>query len=100
MDLTRGARGRGSWGSLKRPGSKLRKLGPAPAGLFFCPMLRSHTGMDESLERIIRQVLEDARARGRDHLAQTVLAVRTVREVRPDMTAPEALSAVEFVQRS
>jgi hypothetical protein len=26
--------------------------------------------------------------------------VRTVREVRPDMTAPEALSAVEFVQRS
>ena len=56
--------------------------------------------MDESLERIIRQVLGDARARGRDPLAQTVLAVRTVREVRPDMTAPEALSAVEFVQRS
>ncbi len=56
--------------------------------------------MDESLERIIRQVLGDARARGRDHLAQTVLAVRTVREVRPNMTAPEALSAVEFVQRS
>ncbi len=56
--------------------------------------------MDESLERIIRQTLGDARARGRDHLAQTVLAVRTVREVRPDMTAPEALAAVEFVQRS
>ena len=56
--------------------------------------------MDDSLERIIRQALGDARARGRDRLAQTVLAVRTVREVRPDMTAPEALSAVELVQRS
>ncbi len=56
--------------------------------------------MDESLERIIRQALGDARATGRDYLTQTELAVRTVREVRPDMTAPEALTAVEVVRRS
>ncbi len=56
--------------------------------------------MDDSLERIIRQALGDARATGRDSLTQTELAVRTVREVRPDMTAPEALSAVELVQLS
>ncbi len=37
MDLTRGARGRGSWGSLKRLGSKLRKLGPVlSGGAFLC----------------------------------------------------------------
>ncbi len=56
--------------------------------------------MDESLERIIRQALEDAHATGRDYLTQTELAVRAVREVRPDMTASEALSAVELVRRS
>ncbi len=56
--------------------------------------------MDDSLERIIRQALGDARATGRDYLTQTELAVRTVREVRPDRTAPEALSAVELVQLS
>ncbi len=73
-------------------------FGPWSRGLFICPPLRSDSGMDESLERIIRQTLGDARARGRDHLAQTMLAVRTVREVRPDMTASEALSAVELVR--
>ncbi len=62
--------------------------------------MRSHTGMDESLERIIRQAPEDARATGRDYLTQTELAVRAVREVRPDMTASEALTAVEVVWRS
>ena len=56
--------------------------------------------MDESLERIIRQVPEDARATGRDYLTQTELAVRVVRQVRPDMTAPEALTAVEVVRRT
>ena len=75
-------------------------FGPWSRGLFFCPPLRSDSGMDESLKRIIRQALGDARATGRDYLTQTELAVRTVREVRPDMTAPEALSAVEFVQSS
>ena len=55
--------------------------------------------MDKSIERIIRRVLEDARAVGRDHLTQTDLAVRAVREARPDMTASEALAAVHLVQR-
>jgi hypothetical protein len=55
--------------------------------------------MDKSIERIIRRVLEEARAKGRDHLTQTELAVRAVREVRPDMTASDALAAVEMVRR-
>ena len=56
--------------------------------------------MDKSIERIIRRVLEEARAKERDHLAQTELAVRAVREVRPDMTASDALAAVNMVRRS
>ncbi len=41
--------------------------------------------MDKSIERIIRRVLEGARAAGRDHLAQTEEAVRAGREARPDI---------------
>ena len=52
------------------------------------------------LDIVIRQALADARAGGRDHLTQTELAVRTVRRVRPDMTASAALSAVRRIQRS
>ncbi len=55
--------------------------------------------MDKSIERIIRRTLEDARGKGRDHITQTELAVRAVREARPDMTASEALAAVEMVRR-
>ena len=55
--------------------------------------------MDKSIERIIRRVLEEARAKGRDHLTQTELAVRAVLEARPDMTASDALAAVEMVRR-
>ncbi len=54
--------------------------------------------MGKSLERIIRQALKGARATGRDYLTQTELAVRIVREVRPDMTAPEALTASAWVR--
>ena len=56
--------------------------------------------MDAGLENIIRQALADARVMGRDHLTQTELAVRAVRQARPDMTASEALAAVEMVRRS
>ena len=56
--------------------------------------------MDQSLERITRRVLEEARAKGRDHITQTELAVRAVCEARPDMTASDALAAVELVRRS
>ncbi len=55
--------------------------------------------MDKSVERIIRRVLEDARAAGRDHLTQTELALRAVCEAQTDMTASEALAAVEIVRR-
>ncbi len=72
---------------------------PAGAGLSFCPGPRSDSGMEESLERVIRQALADAEATGRDYLTQTELAVRAVRQVRPDMTASEALTAVEMVQQ-
>jgi hypothetical protein len=56
--------------------------------------------MDKSIERIIRRVLEEARAGGRNHQAQTELAVRAVREARPDMTASDALAAVNIVRQS
>ena len=56
--------------------------------------------MDENLANIIQMAFEQARAAGRDYLGQTELAVRTVRQVRPDMTASEALSAVDLVRRS
>ena len=56
--------------------------------------------MDLDLDIVIRQTLADARAAGRDHLTQTELAVRAVLKARPDMTASEALSAVELVRRS
>ena len=55
--------------------------------------------MDKSIERIIRRVLEEARERGRDHLAQTEEAVRAVCQARPDMTASDALATVRLVQR-
>ena len=55
---------------------------------------RSDADMDKSIERIIRRVLEDACAKGRDHLTQTELAVRAVCQARPDMTASDALATM------
>ena len=55
--------------------------------------------MDDDLQRIIRQALYDARAAGRDHLTQTELAVRAVLQARPGMTAPDALTAVNYFRR-
>ncbi len=57
------------------------------AGLFFCSVLRSHTGMAEDLAKIIRRALDEAKAAGRDHTAQTEYAVKKVLELRHDMTA-------------
>lgn len=56
--------------------------------------------MDKSIERIIRRVLEEAREKGRDHLTQTELAVKAVCQARPDMTASDALAAVNMVRHS
>ncbi len=58
---------------------------------------RSPTTMDPDLENVIRQALTDAKAAGKDHLSQTELAVRAVQQVRPDMTASDALAAVNLV---
>ena len=55
--------------------------------------------MDPGLQTVIRQALADAQAAGRDHLTQTEVAVRAVLQVRPDMTASEAQSAVDLVRR-
>ncbi len=55
--------------------------------------------VDESVERIIRRALEEARVKGRDHLTQTQLAVKAVHQARPDMEASEILAAVHLVQR-
>ena len=40
------------------------------------------------------------RSMGRVYLTQTELAVRAVREARPDMTASDALAAVNMVRQS
>ena len=55
--------------------------------------------MDPDLENVIRQALGDALAVGRDHMGQTELAVEAVQQARPDMTAAEALAAVNMVRR-
>ena len=57
-------------------------------------------GCGPDLERVTRQALADAEATGRDYLTQTEEAVRAVLRVRPDMTASEALAAVDLVRRS
>ena len=44
--------------------------------------------MDESLERIIRQALDDARAKGRDHLTQTQVAVEAVTQLAVCLEQP------------
>ncbi len=69
------------------------------ARLFFCRRPRSHTPKDPGLENVIRQALADAQAAGRDHLNQTELTVRAVQRARPDMTASDALAAVNLVRR-
>ena len=73
-------------------------LRSAPAGLFFYRWPRSHTPMDPDLENVIRQALADAQAAGKDYLSQTELAVRAVQRARPDMTASDALAAVNLVR--
>ena len=56
--------------------------------------------MDPDLENVIRQVLADAEAAGRDHVAQTEQAVREVLQARLDTTALDALTAVNLARRS
>jgi len=55
--------------------------------------------MEEALELSIRQALEEARAKGRDFLTQTQIAVEAGRRVRPDLTASEILATVRRLQQ-
>ena len=55
--------------------------------------------MDPDLENVIRQALGVAKAAGRDDIGQTMIAVQAVQQARPDMTAADALAAVNLVQR-
>ena len=56
--------------------------------------------MDADLENVICQALADAKAAGKDYLSQTEEAVRAVQRARGDMTASDALVAVNLVRRS
>ncbi len=62
--------------------------------------LRSDPSPEDDLKHVIQQALEDARNRGRDYVGQTELAVRAVRQVRPDMNASDALAAVRLFRQS
>lgn len=56
--------------------------------------------MAPELENIIRRALATAQAAGKDYLTQTEEAVRAVLHACPDMTAHDALTAVNMVRRS
>lgn len=62
--------------------------------------LQSDPGPDDDLKHVTQRALEDARSQGRDYVGQTEMAVRAVRQIRPDMNASDALAAVRLVQQS
>ncbi len=47
---------------------------------------------DRHLERVIYRAIQDAKLAGRDNTIQNEVAVRTVRWIRPEMTASEVLT--------
>ncbi len=55
--------------------------------------------MEPDLDNVIRQALEDAQAAGKAHMSQSVLAVQAVQRARPDMTAFDALAAINLLRR-
>ncbi len=54
--------------------------------------------MDPDLGNVIRQALGVAKAAGKDDMVQTMIAVQAVQRARPDMTAADALAAVNLVR--
>ncbi len=53
---------------------------------------------DRHLERVIYRAIQDAKLAGRDNTIQNEVAVRTVRWIRPEMTASEVLTVVKSVR--
>lgn len=53
---------------------------------------------DLALTRIVNRSIVEARNAGRDHDGQTRQAVQTVRQVRPDLSAHDALDLVQTVR--
>ena len=53
---------------------------------------------DRHLERVIYRAIQDAKLAGLDDAIQNEVAARTVRWMRPEMTASEALTAVKSVR--
>ncbi len=54
---------------------------------------------DRHLERVIHRTIWVAELGGQDYTTQNQVAVRTLRWMRPDMTASEALLTVNVVRR-
>ncbi len=55
--------------------------------------------VDGHLERVIRRTILDAKLSGKDYPTQNKIAAHTVRRIRPDMTASEAMAAVDLARR-
>ena len=54
---------------------------------------------DRHLERVIRRTILDAKLSGKDYPTQNKVAAHTVRRIRPDMTASEAVALVNLARR-
>ncbi len=54
---------------------------------------------DRHLERVIHRSICLAELAGKNYPTQNEVAVRTVRWMKPDMTASEALAKVDLVRR-
>ncbi len=63
------------------------------------PVPRLYSGIDRSLEGVIRDALLAARESGQDDAAQTERAVRAARDARPALSLPDALAAVAMARR-
>ncbi len=55
--------------------------------------------VNRPLERVIRRTILDAKLSGKDYPTQNEIAAHTVRRIRPDMTASEAMAAVDLARR-
>ncbi len=54
--------------------------------------------VDRHLEPVIRRTILDAKLSGKDYPTHNEIAAHTVRRIRPDMTASEAMAAVDLAR--